>query len=183
MPRRFGALTALALVLLGAGEVQAHRLDAQAFYFPDQKKVQIESWFDSGQVARGARVQVFRDDGQLLAEGILDQEGRFVFGVANVEPLRVVVNAGGGHRKELEITAADLERSLPAGETPVDPNLPRQDAAPTPIAVGGPRPGERIKDVLIGVTFLLALAAFVLSWRNARRIRTLKQPDERLPGK
>ncbi|MGH7170859.1 MAG: hypothetical protein ACRELG_11320, partial [Gemmataceae bacterium] len=30
---------------------------------------------------------------------------------------------------------------------------------------------ERIKDVLLGVGFLLAVAAFLLSWRNAQKLR------------
>jgi len=33
---------------------------------------------------------------------------------------------------------------------------------------------ERVKDVLIGVGFLLALAAFFLSLRNSRQLRSLK---------
>ncbi len=177
MPRRFGPLTALALALFlfGAGEVRAHRLDAQAFFLPDQKKVRIESWFDSGQIAHGAKVQVFREDGQLLAEGIMDQEGRFVFSITTAEPLHIVVNAGGGHRKELDITAADLQGPAPREGTAGDPKVTPSDHAAAPIAVAGSRSGERIKDLLIGVTFLLALGAFLLSWRNAQRLRELKR--------
>ena len=34
-----------------------------------------------------------------------------------------------------------------------------------------------IKDVLVGVGFLLSVAAFVLSLRNARQLRTLREAN------
>lgn len=169
---------ALGLALFATGEVRAHRLDAQAFFLPEQKKVRIESWFDSGQLARGAKVQVFRKDGQLLTEGVLDQESRFVFSIDKAEPLRVVVNAGGGHRKELDIAAEDLQRSLPK-ETPSSTEKVASKGVPsTPVRVGERQGEQRIKDLLIGVGFLLALAAFVLSVRNARQLKGFKSPGK-----
>ncbi len=181
MRRRFGTLTALALALTlaASAEARAHRLDAQAIFLPDQKKVQIESWFDNGQLARGAKVQVFREDGQLLTEGVLDQEARFTFAVHKAEPLRVVVNAGGGHRKELDIAAEELQQSLPREAEPPSEAAPPQREPPAPVLVGERRDGERrVKDIVIGVGFLLALAAFVLSVRNARQLKSLKQPGK-----
>lgn len=181
MCRRFGPLTALALTLAlpASGELRAHRLDAQAIFLPDQKKVQIESWFDNGQLARGARVQVFREDGRLLTEGVLDQEARFVFAVPKAEPLRVVVNAGGGHRKELDIAAEELQPSLPNEAAPSKEAAPPKSERPAPVMLGERHDGgQRVKDLVIGVGFLLALAAFVLSVRNARQLRALKRPEK-----
>lgn len=181
MCRRFGTLTALALalVLAAAGEVRAHRLDAQAIFLPEQKKVQIESWFDNGQLARGARVQVFREDGQLLAEGVMDQEARFVFAVSKAEPLRVVVNAGAGHRKELDIAAEELQRSLPKETAPAEEAAPPKSEPAAPVVLGEHRDGgQRVKDIVIGVGFLLAVAAFVLSVRNARQLRALRRSEK-----
>jgi nickel transport protein len=180
MPRRFGTLTAVALALtLAASEARAHRLDAQAMFLPDRKKVQIESWFDNGQLARGAKVQVFREDGRLLAEGVLDQEARFVFAVHRAEPLRVVVNAGGGHRKEFDIAAEELQRSLPIPAAPAEEEAPPRSEPPAPVVLGERHDGEqRVKDILIGVGFLLALAAFVLSVRNARQLKSLNRSEK-----
>jgi hypothetical protein len=39
-----------------------------------------------------------------------------------------------------------------------------------------------LKDVLVGVGFLLALGAFVLSVRNARQLRRLRQSKEEPAG-
>ena len=141
----------LSLLTLGvsSGFARAHRLegDAQA---KKVQKVKIESWFDLGGVPSGARLQVFRkSDGQLLLERSLDENGRLTF-FADWEPLHVVISAGDGHQKEIDIQ-------------------PEADVtSPLPDADRSSRIG--IKDILVGVGFLLALAAFVLSVRNHRRI-------------
>jgi hypothetical protein len=66
-----------------------------------------------------------------------------------------VISAGAGHRKELEIAAVNLEPS----------------AEPPPIDRSA---RVSVKDVLVGVGFLLALAAFVLSLWNARQLRRFR---------
>lgn len=173
MRRRYGALTGLAVLalLLLAGAARAHRLEAEYRVLPDHK-VQVESWFDlGGDSPRGARVRVLRADGSLLTEGKLNGEGVFVFAYGEAEPLRVVVDAGAGHRKVLEVAAQELTPGAAAA-----PGSPGEDAGP---AFPGPRADRSarvsVKDVLVGVGFLLAVAAFVLSLRNARQLRELKR--------
>ena len=173
MPRRYAALTALGLLalLLAPRPALAHRLEAECHVLPD-RKVQVEAWFDLGGVPKGARVQVFRAGDRVLTEGQLNGEGLFVFSYDEAEPLRVVVSAGAGHRKEVGIPAADLQQGSPgqasAGAVPEEP-------APA-VPLSDHTPKVSIKDVLIGVGFLLALAAFVLSLRNARHLRELRRP-------
>ncbi len=38
--------------------------------------------------------------------------------------------------------------------------------------------GVPVKDVLVGVGFLLAVAAFLLSLRNAQKLRALARPEK-----
>lgn len=160
MPHQFASLT-VAMVLAMPGAAFAHRLEAEYHVLPDGK-VRVESWFDlSGESARGARIQVYAADGTLRVAGRLDEKGVFTFPVEKSEPLRVVVSAGAGHRKELAIPVSELAASPPA------------DAEPSP-ADRSPR--VTFKDVLIGLTFILAAAAFLLSVRNGRRLRGLIKP-------
>jgi nickel transport protein len=162
-------LLATVLLLTGTESARAHRLEAEYTVLPG-KRVQIESWFETGQSAKSAKVQVFRANGELLTEGRLDAKGIFVFSFTEAESLKVVVNAGLGHSCELHIPAAQLARSTAAdGRT-----------APSPEAEGAVPRADRgsrdtFKDVLIGVGFLLAVAAFALSVRNARRLRELER--------
>ncbi len=76
--------------------------------------------------------------------------------------MRVVIAAGAGHRKELSIPLTDLAGSLIGLSKPQDPS-----AADRSTRIS-------IKDVLMGIGFVLALAAFFWSWRNARRLRELR---------
>ena len=135
-----------------------HRLEAEAQAKKIQK-VKIESWFDLGGVPSGARIQVFRKiDNQLLLEHALNENGQFTF-YADWEPLRVVVSAGDGHQKELEIIPEE------AGDSS------RDVTAPLPRADRSARVG--LRDILAGVAFVLALTAFILSVRNNRRLGSL----------
>jgi cobalt/nickel transport system permease protein len=154
------------------GTVHAHRLEAEYRILPDGR-VQVESWFDlTGDSPQGASVQVFRPGGELFTEGKLDEKGLFSFEAQRAEDLRVVVSAGAGHRKELLIPKAYTMQD-------VEPPLP-------PIAAGQQPPEHSgfadrstrvtIKDVLAGIGFLLGLAAFVLSIRNAHDLRRMKNP-------
>ena len=170
---RSSALTLLVLLTLlaAAGPVRAHRLLADYRVLPGGQ-VRIESWFDiTDDPARGARLQVFSEVGRVVFDGQLDEQGQGVFPVPRAEALRVVVSAGAGHRKEIRIPAEEL--SAPAGGT-ADPSGGSPPSRPS-------RPPHEVelpwRDVLIGVGFLLALAAFALGVRNARQLRALgKRP-------
>jgi hypothetical protein len=131
---------------------QAHRLDGEYRVLPGNK-VQIEAWFENDDVPHGAKVRIYRGDGSLLFPnpGELNDKGIYVFSYDKAEPLKVVVSAGQGHRKELVIPAGMLSAQGPA-----------PGAAPEEFPV---------KDLLLGITFLLALAAFVLSVLNTWRLR------------
>lgn len=172
MPRRLALLTLLWLSLL-ASPVRAHRLEAEYRALPDGR-VQIECWYDlTGDSPKGARVQVYGADGRLLHTGALDAQGKYVFEKPGEEELKVVIDAGDGHRKQLRIPApgqgAAAEGSGPSEDTP------RADRS-TRISAG---------DVMAGIGLLLAAAAFVLSIRNARRLNELtrKQPPDEAKGR
>jgi hypothetical protein len=134
--------------------------------------VQIESWFDlTGESPKNAKVEVFRANDQLLTSGRLNDEGVFVFPYTQVESLRVVVSAGAGHRKELTIPEADLAKLLGSQGVEHDSSAFRQDP-PSPAVLQADRsPRVSFKDVMIGIAFLLAAAAFVLGVRNARELQ------------
>src|SRR5262245_23532966 len=86
--------------LLAAGDAKAHRLDAQAFLLPGHR-LQVEGWYSSGEPAKGATVEIYRPNGQLMADGKLNEDGIFTCLLKEQEALRIIVSAKGGHRKEL----------------------------------------------------------------------------------
>jgi nickel transport protein len=162
-------LCSIVALHLAAGDAQAHRLNVQAILLPDER-IQVESWFSSGEPAKGASVCVRSQGGQVLCQGRMNDEGIFVFPFVGTEDLTVVVSAGEGHRKELTISAEELKRGHETRQAAhVDP---AGSTAPVPLAERAS--GVSIKDVLSGIALLLALAGFSLSLRNVRRIRRLE---------
>jgi cobalt/nickel transport system permease protein len=161
------ALTVFIALLMTANPARAHRLQADYFLVAD-RQVRIESYFDDGKTPQSATVEVRRPDGRLLAQGPLDSQGCFVFAFDEAESLEVTINAGAGHRKSFVIPCEQLQQKA----QPPDEDTPN-------FVAQGPFPGrdshdalrEQIKDALIGVSFLLSVAAFLLSWRTHRRLR------------
>jgi hypothetical protein len=143
------------VTLLAVDEAQAHRLDADSSVKLVQK-VRIESYFSDDSRPKGAKIQVFRaDETEPFREDRLDDEGAFEF-LADLTPLRVVIQAGEGHTKELLIGPALVDAS----------------SAPPPIEHKTTFP---VVESTLGLSFLLALSAFILSLRNARRLREMRR--------
>jgi nickel transport protein len=166
-------LVAVFSVLFAAGPAHAHRPLADFTVLPD-RHVRIEGWFDpGGDPMRRAKVQIFRPEDRLLVQGQLDDEGRFVFQYPEAEPLEVIVSAGAGHRCSFVIPREKLIQGKDAG-TSMEPAPQQQslhDSSPSPNRRSAWR--ERFKDALLGVTFLLALGAFILGWRNALKLKSM----------
>src|SRR5262249_37192788 len=137
-----------------------------------------ESSSSEGVAAEGDELEVLATRGQRVAEGRLNEQGVFVFTCEPAQPIRVVVSAGAGHRKELSISASDVDQAR-AG-TPKDSEAPVRDRPSAAVPLAEHTSGPPIKDVLTGLGFLRAVAAFALSLRNAQKLRALTQ--DRRPG-
>jgi cobalt/nickel transport system permease protein len=167
------ALAAATLtLLLAACPAYAHRPCADYTILAD-RQVQIDGWFDPGDVPmKGAQVQIFRPGHYLLTEGRMDDNGTFVFRFVEAEPLEVIVNAGAGHRTTFLIPREKLEQTHAVG-----PRLSGDGPADSQTIASQRRDHadawrEPFKDALIGISFLFSVAAFLLSWRTSRRLRS-----------
>lgn len=172
-----GLVVKLALVGLflaaATGSAQAHKLLVEFKVFPAQK-IRIAAWYDSltkPVPARNAKVIVSTQDGKQLVEGKLDSQGHFTFTFDKKEPLKVVAYQT-GHREEITIPIGALENVSEEGvpEDSLDP--PHENQA---MIVDGKNKAAEIFMVLSGVNFLLSLAAFILSFKNARRLGELER--------
>jgi hypothetical protein len=168
MSGRIGAVTALFAIVVLTDSAFAHALEGRFVVLAD-KKVRVEAWFETDDPASGAKVEVFKVDKQLLVSGKTDKDGYFDFSFVEPEPLEVKIDAGRGHGKILTITADELNKPS------ADPG-PRRSA---PSEGGGTEASSRpaafpLREVFVGIAFLLALAAFVISIRNARAIKQLR---------
>ena len=143
-------------------------------------QVQVESWFSEGDKApAGAKIQVFRPNGDVLIEGAVDDKGIFVFAPKDAEDLKVVVSAGAGHRAEFVIPQSALPQAPPAGPAKPPDASPGKPPPPPTRLIEHPFQVP-YKEIVAGFGFLLGLAAFVLSLRNMRQLQELKRAQERM---
>jgi nickel transport protein len=114
----------LAFLVLIAGVAEAHRVNL--FVYVEGDTVYAEGYFPDGGACRDCLVEVLElDSGEKLLEGTTDEEGMFSFKLPGKGPLKVVLNAGMGHRDEY------ILRSGPAGseETRAE-NVPEEIKLP-----------------------------------------------------
>jgi nickel transport protein len=174
------ALATMLCWAFAGGFAHAHGLEGEVVVRPGWQ-VQVESWFETGDAAGGARVEVFRANGSLLTEGKLNDQGIWLFSYREFEPLRIVIRAGGGHRKEVQLSAEKLIRqgvcSVVACVTPVpSPGLAAALLVPVESRVASPAPesvvrresGTQWTRLLIGVGALLAVATVAIQWRRSK---------------
>ena len=109
----------------------------------------------------------------MLVEGKLDARGMFVFPFDKAETLKVFVDAGMGHAKELQISEGELAK---AGGAKSDLESPTSASSPAPFADRSSK--LQFRDILIALAFIFGLAAFVLSLRHSYALRDLKRQQE-----
>jgi cobalt/nickel transport system permease protein len=170
MSKALGCLVLVSAGLLGSARpARAHALLVECETLPENK-VKVSSWYSARPrsfPAQEAQVRVYGPDKYIVAEGKTDEKGEFVFHYAKQEPLRVEVDQE-GHRATVVLFDKDTETtsSAPAGSGTTAPQVYsslEQHEQPW------------LRDTLTGIGFVLALAAFVLSVRNARRLRDLQK--------
>jgi cobalt/nickel transport system permease protein len=172
MTKVLGCLLALAFGLVAPTTARAHALLMECEVLPGHK-VRVVAWYSARPKsfpAQEARVRVYSTGEHLLIAGKTDEKGTFIFSYERPEPLTVEVYQL-GHRQVVSLfgSAAELTAAGPSS-----PDAPRT-------SVFVPAGKEELKDVVTGIGFLLALAAFVLSVRNARRLRALRQEARESP--
>ncbi|MBU2547514.1 MAG: hypothetical protein KKB20_03800 [Proteobacteria bacterium] len=106
-PRTATILTAVLLLLVAWPEAaQAHKV----FLFAEIQgdTIVTDSYFSKSKKVQGGRIKVFDPRDNLLLEGRTDDQGAFSFKVPQKTDLKLVVEAGMGHRGEWLIKAEDL---------------------------------------------------------------------------
>ena len=110
-----GLLVVLVFILSCSEQAFAHRINI--FAYVEGGKVFTESYFPDGRKCANANIKVFDDSGNLLLQGATCEAGEFVFAIPEKakSDLRVVLDAGLGHKTEYNISASEFLEQ-PAGE-------------------------------------------------------------------
>jgi len=96
------------------------------FAWAEGDTVFTESKFSGGKKATGARVLVFDSKGEQLLEGKTDNRGEFTFKIPRLTDLRIVLDAGMGHKAEWTIPESEIleARGVLDKKRSVEPSQP-----------------------------------------------------------
>ena len=93
--------------------VFAHKVNI--FAYVEGKKIYTESYFNDGKKCVDSKIEVFDNQGNILLEGLTDQEGMFFFEAPSEDvidgDLNLVLTASTGHRAEYSISVDEIRGS------------------------------------------------------------------------
>ncbi len=183
MRRRWSLLIVCVACLLTPRHAAAHRLDAEVSVGPFGA-VRVESWYETGEVPKGASVKVYAIDETLFIEGHLDEKGAFAFTYPGMDRLRVVVNAGPGHRTTVRVNEEQVRRGAaltqplatcvaclaltPYVAAPLLVEI-RADAPPALPSVAERRTGPQYMNLIFGIAIVALAACAATILLRARR--------------
>lgn len=126
MVRKAGQALALALGLMAAWPVQAHRMNL--FALAEGPEIRGTLTFSGGGRGAGLPVRIEGPDGGLLAEVRTAGDGTFRFTATRRQDHRLSADSGDGHAAHFLVKAEELPASLPAGQGA--PPVPAAEPAP-----------------------------------------------------
>ena len=155
--------------------VHAHRLTVNWEVRDGRLVIEADS---EEEPAAGADVEVRSAADEVLATGFLNDRGIWEWPLSGAGDLTVVVDAGLGHRRTLNLTVEQLRPSVNEANRSVADSTPSASVVESgAILSRGSADGTGWLGwrVVLGLTFLLATASAWMSWRNLRRVDELER--------
>jgi nickel transport protein len=180
MKLRLALLGALLLSACFPGVSLAHRVNV--FAYVDGEAIQTECAFSTKQKVRNGKLSISdRETGETLLEGSTDEQGLFRFRPADAflrtgHGLRILLNAGEGHRNDWLVSAEELQALAPSGQPEKSRAMP---AGQPPPAAAEQRTPER---AALDAAELEALLGRVLDAKLAPVKQALARQEDRGPG-
>ncbi|MDX1709089.1 MAG: hypothetical protein R3274_10845 [Desulfobacterales bacterium] len=113
--------------------------------------IHVESKFSSGRQVKAGKITILDSEGGELLSGMTNETGEFSFKIPKKTDLKIILDAGEGHRAEWTISAADIEMPTPEKKPVTEKSVPA-------------------KNILIGIGCIFALAA-VVALTHKRKMR------------
>lgn len=105
-------LSGILILSLASSYAYAHKVNM--FAYVEGNKVMMEGYFADGNKPMNCDVIVTDPDKNVLVKGLTDRDGKFSFDIPKITDLRIVLNAGMGHRAEFLISRDELSGVSPA---------------------------------------------------------------------
>lgn len=116
------AVVATMTLCVQGSPAQAHKVNV--FAYVEGKRLVVEGYFSGNVKAQDCLVQVLDATGKKIHEGKTDQKGIYSLKLADLPPfsggLRIVLEAGMGHKAEYTLSASEIPESQDASPLPKD---------------------------------------------------------------
>jgi nickel transport protein len=103
------------LWVLMAGSASAHRVNV--FAWIEGEIIHTQSKFSGGKMVKGGEVIVFDLEGEELLRGKTNDRGEFSFKIPQKTPLKIVLEAGMGHKGEWTVPLDEIDPPSAQGAT------------------------------------------------------------------
>lgn len=104
--KMFFFITALCFSMIVVSTTHAHKV--QMFAYAEGDNVIVEGYFADGKKAMNSEVIVYDSSGTEMLRGRTDETGKFNFKATKKTDIKIVVDAGMGHRTEFTLPASEL---------------------------------------------------------------------------
>jgi len=184
------------LIISTSLPVLAHKVIIFAWVEGDT--VFTESKFSGGKEAINSKVLVFDKEGTQLLEGKTNNKGEFSFKIPKLTDLRIVLNAGMGHKAEWRIPQSEIKEAggvsekKRAGESsqPIDVGLSKEeikelieeslDRKLRPIVrmmTESQPKGPSVTEILGGIGYIFGLMGVAIYFKNRGKRREVNRDN------
>jgi len=189
----------LASILVISNNLPALAHKVIIFAWVEGDTVFTESKFSGGREATGAQVLVFDRMGKQLLEGKTNNKGEFSFKIPKLTDLRIVLNAGMGHKAEWKIPESEIqeesgvlgskmatESSQPVAvglskaeiKELIEESLDRKLRPIVRMMTESQSKGPSVTEIVGGIGYIFGLMGLVLYFKNRGKKRNLKKQDD-----
>ena len=113
----------------------AHQVNV--FAWVEGETIHVQGKFARGKKIKGGKIAVSDLQGSKLVSGLTDDQGRFSFQIPKRTDLKIVLDAGQGHRGEWTVHASEMKKST--REVEMGPGVePREQTARDTFSPGRP---------------------------------------------
>jgi nickel transport protein len=144
--RSIGVLVWGLTLFLAAAPANAHRVTV--FAWVDGHTVHVQSKFAGGKRVKGGKITVLDLKGNILHKGTTNEQGEFSFKIPKPTALRIVLNAGMGHRAEWTVPLEEIQgagSTAGEGKTPLRAQVKTPDPRKRPAVLSGSVDPEEIQ--------------------------------------
>lgn len=135
-------------IFVQAEFADAHRVNLFAWVEGDI--VFVEGKFSGGKPVNAGKITVTDAGGNKLLTGTMDDNGKFSFKLPKKTDLKIVLDAGEGHRADWSISASEMEMPITEKRKAADEGIP-------------------VKNMFFGIGCIFGLAVIIAYIRNRRK--------------